>query len=144
MRKEVRTEIEINASPARVWAILTDFARFPDWNPFVTRVEGVPRAGANLRIEVRLPGSRPLKFKPLVIKAEAERELSWAGTMPLGAFRGEHFYRIEKISESKVRFIHGEHFSGWMVGIIWRLQGASIEAAYELMNAALKKEAEKK
>ncbi len=143
MKKEVQTEIEISASPARVWEILTDFARFPDWNPFVTRVEGGPRAGATLRIDVQLPGSRLLKFKPLVLKAEADRELRWVGALPLGAFRGEHFFQIEQAGDANVRFIHGELFSGWMVGVIWRLHGPAIEAGYRLMNEALKKEAEK-
>jgi hypothetical protein len=37
--KELHTEIEINASAERVWRVLTDFAAYPKWNPFVRRVE---------------------------------------------------------------------------------------------------------
>lgn len=142
MKKEIRTEIEIDAPPDRVWTVLTDFERFPDWNPFVTRVEGDPRVGETLKIEVQLPGSRRLNFTPIVLRAEPGRELTWVGTMPLGAFRGEHFHRIEAAGDSRIRFVHGEHFSGWMVGLVWRLYGPAIEAGYELMNKALKKEAE--
>jgi hypothetical protein len=40
---EIRTEIDIEASPPRVWRALTDFKTFPDWNPFVLAVEGEPR-----------------------------------------------------------------------------------------------------
>ncbi|MER3407514.1 MAG: SRPBCC domain-containing protein, partial [Nitrososphaera sp.] len=40
MAKEVRTEIEIAAGPQRVWQVITDFARYPEWNPFIRRVEG--------------------------------------------------------------------------------------------------------
>jgi hypothetical protein len=142
MDKEVRTEIEISASAERVWSILADFERFPDWNPFVIRVEGEPREGTKLAIYVQLPESRMLKFTPVVLKAEPNRELRWVGDLPLGTFRGEHFYIIESISDSKTKFIHGELFSGWMVGLIWRIHGEKIEKGYRLMNEALKKEAE--
>jgi hypothetical protein len=143
MKREVRTEIEIAAGAERVWGILSDFPAFPSWNPFVVRVEGRPEKGAVLKINVRLPDSRLLKFTPTVLVAEPNRELRWVGTVPLGAFRGEHFYIIEEIGDGRVRFVHGEHFSGWMVGLIWKLFGRSIERGYVLMNEAIKKEAEK-
>ncbi len=142
MNKEIRTEIEINAPAEKVWSILTDFARFPDWNPFVVRADGGPRVGETLRIDVQLPKSSMLKFTPVVLKADADRELRWVGKLPLGAFRGEHFYMIEPIDEGSVRFIHGELFSGWMVRIIWQIHGERIEKGYGLMNEALKRRAE--
>jgi hypothetical protein len=143
MNREVRTEIAIAAPAEKVWSVLTDFARFPDWNPFVTAVEGDPREGARLRIDVRLPGARKLKFTPEVMRATPLRELRWVGQLPLGAFRGEHFYLIEDGPDGQTRFVHGELFSGWLVRVIWLIHGERIEAGYRLMNEALKREAEK-
>jgi hypothetical protein len=143
MKKDIRTEIEINASAEKVWQILSDFEKFPVWNPFVIKVLGKPKVNEILQIEVQLPESRLLKFTPKVLVAEPNKELRWVGTMPLGMFRGEHFYQIEPISENKIRFVHGEHFSGWTVGLTWKLLGKSIEKGYKIMNEALKKEAEK-
>lgn len=143
MKKDIQTEIEINASAEKVWQILSDFENFPKWNPFVIKVLGTPKVDEILNIEVQLPESRLLKFTPKVLVAEPNRELRWVGNMSFGAFRGEHFYKIEPISENKIRFIHGEHFSGWMVRLIWVLVGKATEKGYYLMNEALKKEAEK-
>lgn len=143
MNKEIRTEIEIDAPASRVWEVLTDIDGFQRWNPFVTRVSGDLRVGNTLRIEVHIPGGSNMKFAPTVLAADPDRELRWVGSLPFGAFRGEHFYLIEPISEDRVRFVHGEHFSGWAVGLIWRIQGAKIEAGYRLMNEAIKTEAEK-
>jgi hypothetical protein len=142
MKKDIRTEIEINASPEKVWQILSDFEIFPAWNPFVIKVSGKPKVGEVLQIEVQLPESRLLKFTPTVLKADPNKELRWVGTMSLNAFCGEHFYQIEKLGDDKIRFIHGEHFSGWMVGLIWIMFGKKIEKGYGLMNVALKKQAE--
>ena len=35
MKKEIKTEILIKASPQIVWSILTDFENYPHWNPFI-------------------------------------------------------------------------------------------------------------
>ncbi len=144
MKKSIQTEIEINASAEKVWQILSDFENFQTWNPFVIKVLGKPKVDEILQIEVRLPESRLLKFTPKVLVAEPNKELSWAGNVPFGAFRGEHFYKIETISDNKIRFIHGEHFSGWLVRLIWAIDGKKIEKGYLIMNEALKLKAETK
>ncbi len=38
--KEIYTEIEIQASPERVWQALTDLERFSQWNPFIRSAKG--------------------------------------------------------------------------------------------------------
>ena len=66
--KQIATEIEINAPASRVWAILTDFARFADWNPFILRIEGQPHIGTRLKVTIRPPDWKPMTFRPLVLK----------------------------------------------------------------------------
>ena len=39
---ELFTMTEIEAPAERVWHILTDFARYPEWNPFIRCIEGEP------------------------------------------------------------------------------------------------------
>ncbi|HEU5282295.1 MAG TPA: SRPBCC family protein, partial [Burkholderiales bacterium] len=39
-RWQIATEAEIRASPAQVWAILADTARYPQWNPFIVALRG--------------------------------------------------------------------------------------------------------
>ena len=44
-KRQIETEIDINAPAAKVWAILTDFARMGLWNPFITSIAGKAAAG---------------------------------------------------------------------------------------------------
>ena len=48
-RNELRAEIEIDADPDSVWAVLMDFEAYPEWNPFITSIEGSQARGSQLR-----------------------------------------------------------------------------------------------
>lgn len=52
--KQIRTEIEINASAGHVWQILMDFRSFPEWNPFIRRIEGEANRGTRLNVYLQL------------------------------------------------------------------------------------------
>jgi len=73
--KELRSEIEIRASAEQVWQILTDFASFPQWNPFMRRASGEATPGAKLEVHIQPSGARGMTFKPTVLKAEPGHEL---------------------------------------------------------------------
>src|SRR5690625_6694464 len=75
----LHTEIEIDASAERVWAVLCDFSSYPQWNPFIKSVTGAPQQGARLQIVVQPSGGKAMRFKPLVLAAEKGRELRWLG-----------------------------------------------------------------
>jgi uncharacterized protein YndB with AHSA1/START domain len=77
--KELCTEIEIQASSERVWQILADLARFPQWNPFIRWANGQVKAGARLEVRIQPSGASGMTFKPTVLKAEPNRELRWLG-----------------------------------------------------------------
>ncbi len=142
--KEITTDIEINAAPSGVWRVLTDFERFPEWNPFITRAEGELRVGATLEIFVQIPESTGRRFRPRVLKVEPERELVWLGQLAVpGLFNGEHRFRIEP-HDGGSRFIHSERFTGLIVPLL----GAAgvlkkTERGYHLMNEALKHRVER-
>ena len=40
--KQLHTQIEIYVSDKRVWELLTDFASYPQWNPFIRHISGRP------------------------------------------------------------------------------------------------------
>ena len=44
-RRELRAELDIAAPRDRVWSVLTDFARMPDWSPELVRMTALRRGG---------------------------------------------------------------------------------------------------
>ena len=140
---ELQTSIEIDATPERVWEVLTDFPAYPGWNPFIRSVVGRAVPGAELRVRIEPPGGRGLSFKPTVLEAEPQRELRWLGHLFVPrVFDGEHSFQIEQIGEGRVRFVQAERFTGALV----RLFGRTLEPTrrgFEAMNEALKRRAER-
>jgi len=143
---EIRTFVDIDATPARVWSLLADFAGYDRWNPMLKRVRGQPRIGSTVRFAVAarpLPLAVPLTAE--VITVEPQRELAWLGPARPRALRrvvsGEHWFRLTATS-SGTHFEHGEVFRGAAMPARWDRLEAAMVPAYEAMNRALKREAE--
>ncbi|MEP7137194.1 MAG: SRPBCC domain-containing protein [Chloroflexota bacterium] len=141
--KELHTEIEIQASKERVWQLLTDFAAFPQWNPFIRRVEGEAKAGTKLEAYIHQSGASGMTFRPTVLTAEPYQELRWLGRLLVpGLFDGEHIFTIEVPSGNRVRFAQQEKFTGILVPLFARNLGTDTLHGFKEMNQALKARAE--
>lgn len=86
-----------------------------------------------------------MRFHPTVLVSDPERELRWKGKLLIpGLFEGEHFFKIEKKSDTRVVFDHGEVFSGLLMPFIRRSLDTETKRGFIAMNEALKKLAESK
>ena len=141
--KELFSEIEIQATDERVWQILTDFANFPQWNPFMRRAIGEAKTGAKLKVFIQPSGASGVTFRPTVLKVEPKRELRWLGHLLIpGLCDGEHILTIEPIAEDCVQFVQREIFTGILVPLFARGLDRDTRRGFEEMNRALKERAE--
>ncbi len=141
--KELRSEIEIEASAERVWQLLTDFVHFPQWNPFIRRASGNVKLGQRLEVNIQPSGANGMTFRPTVLKAEPNRELRWIGHLLIpGLFDGEHIFTIEPLGTNRVRFIQREVFTGLLVPLFAKGLDTHTQRGFGEMNQALKVQAE--
>lgn len=139
----IRTEIEIEAEAERVWSILVDFPSYPDWNPFIRSISGLANVGEQLRAFIQPQGGKGMTFSPAVLAAIPKRELRWRGHLLFpGIFDGEHYFQIEPIAPTRVRFIQGEDFSGILIPFTKSSLEGGTKAGFIAMNRALKSRAE--
>ena len=85
-----------------------------------------------------------MRFRPTVLVATPDQELRWRGSLLLpGLFSGEHFFLLRSEESNSTRVLHGERFSGLLVGPFVRrgLLDATREG-FHAMNIALKERAE--
>ena len=139
MARRLHTEIEIQAPPDRVWEVLTDFAAYPSWNPFIVHADGQPVPGGRLELRMRLPGRRPTTFRPEVLEATPARRLRWLGHLLVpGLFDGEHAFTIDPAGPGRVRLTQQEAFRGLLAPLLLAFIAKPTQEGFQQMNQALK------
>jgi hypothetical protein len=142
-RHQLQTRIEIGAAADRVWAILMDFAAYPDWNPFIHSLKGQPAVGQRLEAVLQPNGKQPMTFRPVVERCEPGREFRWRGHLLVpGLFDGEHRFAIEPLPGGRCLFHHDESFRGLLVPVLRGSLDRDTRSGFEAMNQALKQRAE--
>jgi hypothetical protein len=140
--KSIETNINIKATPEKIWNILMDFENYGTWNPFIQSIKGERSLGKQLEASIGL-GEKGMTFKPIVQVVEKNHEFEWLGSLLMkGIFDGRHSFVLEPISETETKLIHSERFSGVFSGIILKMIKEDTEKGFKAMNEALKKRAE--
>lgn len=106
----------IDAEPAAVWAVLTDGARYPEWDSGVDRVEGRIAPGEKIKLPVQVSPGRA--FPVTVVEFEPAHRMRFTGGMPLGLFRGNRTYTLAP-DDGRTRFTMREEYTGPMLPLIW-------------------------
>jgi len=140
--RAIRSGLTIAATPERVWAILTDFARYREWNPFIRAVEGTVEVGSRLRVTIQPPTFEERVHHPIVVAVVPSRELRWRRHSFVALLGyAEHEFRIEPAGQG-CRFRQHELFSGLAMRFVGQEVWMALRSGFEEMNAALKQRAE--
>jgi hypothetical protein len=139
MAKQLHADVEIEATPDRIWSVLTDFAAYHDWNPFIVQATGQPVPGTRLELQMRLSGRRPTTIRPEVLEADPARRLRWLGRLLLpGLFDGEHTFAIQPAGPGRTRLTQHEEFRGLLAPLVLKMIAKPTLASFHQMNQALR------
>lgn len=142
MSRTLERTIEINASPARVWGVLTDFSAYAEWNPFIREIRGDAVEGSQLDVHIAPKGRRSMRFMPRITSAVPQQELAWFGSLGVrGIFDGAHSFVLRDLGLGRTSLTQAETFSGALVPLF----GGGLEstaAGFDAMNTALKERCE--
>lgn len=136
---ELESRITIHSSPEEIWAVLTDFDTYPEWNPFIKKIQGVLREGSRLTISMEPPGSFGMNIKPVLLMVNPESELRWLGHFLFpGLLDGEHVFTIQAKGDDTCIFIQREYFSGLLLPLMEKMMMKSTGEGFIQMNEALR------
>lgn len=134
---------EIEATPDQVWRVLTDFAAYPQWNPFMTSDLGegdLGRRPGKGRPHAHPPARRRRRhdLRPEVLTVSPGRELRWLGKVAPGWIAdGEHRFLIERLGPHRVRLTQSERFTGVAVPFVQGRLRADTLPQFRAMNTAV-------
>jgi hypothetical protein len=130
----------IDASPADVWAALTDVHRWRDWESGVDRVEGRVALGERLTIYATMIRNRP--FTVTVTELRPLEAMRWRGGLPVGAVI-ERTYSLDAQTDGGTVLTVREDHTGPLAGLLGR-STPDLNPSFRQFCAGLKELAEQR
>lgn len=133
--------IDIAAPPRIVWSILTTWADYAAWNPFIAGIEGEAELGGRIFVRLKL-GRGTLRLRARVTRFEPESELAWRATLPIaGLFDRDHIFRIDE-RPGGCRLRQTQIFVGSLSPFFAATAGGVVRRGIARMNGSIKRRAE--
>lgn len=136
---EYHAAATIHASPEALWALLTNAAQYPEWNPTVVRVDGEIALGKKITVVATVSPER--SFPVTVSELVPNERMVWRGGMPLGLFRGVRTFTLSPGPNGTTAFAMHEVFSGPLLGLIQRSM-PNLQPSFDEFARSLKLRAE--
>lgn len=139
----VSTEQILPANLTDSWRVLTDFAAYPEWNPYLTAITGEFQVGEKVALTLLTERSpQPRRSHATLAKIEPQTAFAWRGQQfPIPGFsHTRHVFALERIDDTHTRLRHYEEFRGLGVALDSSGRKADIqnnERAFAQMNKAL-------
>ena len=138
-----RTTFRIDAPSEAVWAALTDFERYSEWNPSVPSITGEPEVGTTVSLTLAMPGRPSPKVKAQLTEVVPRRRLRWHGNVGADLlFAGDRDFVIEAADDGAVDLTHVEDVRGALFPVFRLVMGSAIQRHHDGFNTALKQRAE--
>ncbi len=115
----LRSDIVVEASPHRVWELLTDVTSYPEWNPLVPHMEGTLQRGEEVTLQLSPTGQPQRDLEVKVAKAVPGEELvlrTRVGWIPV--LVAEHRLFLEPTEDGGTHVMQRQDLKGPLVPFI--------------------------
>ncbi|MCW2600189.1 MAG: hypothetical protein JWM02_2018 [Frankiales bacterium] len=136
--------VDIDAPQHFVWSVLTDYARYPDWNPYTVRVEATLELGGRVELHLPDPNNPGQTFKTVewmsVIDPPHHLQYNTGTELP-----GIHAVRdqwVEDLGGGRSSYRTTDVFTGDIAKLVFDLQGEWVTQGFNATAHALKAHAE--
>jgi hypothetical protein len=137
---KTETIVEIDAAASRVWSVLADVTRWPEWTPTMNqvRLRGTDPLGPSSTATIRQPKLPPAVWK--VTAFEDGHRFAWTAKGLGFTTVGDHV--IEPLDEGRCRVTLIVETTGPLAGPFWRIAGDLTQRYVATEAASLKKRCE--
>ncbi|MGE3800416.1 MAG: SRPBCC family protein [Candidatus Kapaibacterium sp.] len=114
--KQYQATDTIEATPEKIWKVLTEASGYQEWDPYCERIEGKIALGEKIKAYTTLSPGRAFPVK--VSEFTPNRKMVWTGGMPLGLFKGVRTFSLTPQPNGSTTFRVEEVFTGPMLKLI--------------------------
>lgn len=132
----VEVSTTVAAPPERVWQIFLDIGEYPEWNPFIRRLEGSLDLGGRVDFDSEMGDDIRTRTKAEIVERSDDR-LTWLAHLGMrGMLDSRHSFSIRSTAEGS-EFIQHERMSGLLIPISRRTIVTNLPASFAALNEAL-------
>lgn len=142
--------VEVDAPAHVVWAVVTDFAAYPSWNPFTVRVDTGGEVGDEVLLHLPDPADAEKTFTTLehlrVKRAPTDDvpgllQYDTGDSIPgMLAVRDQV---VTSLGPERCSYTTTDAFSGDIAAVVYEMQAEWVKAGFDATALALKDRAEK-
>ena len=141
--RSIEASADIDAPIDHVWAILTDFESYSEWNPFTVAVDTCFEPGRPVIMDVALMPPKTMRQVEFINVIEAPRRIAWGYVMGHASILQANRYQLlEPLAGDRCRYRTVDYFSGSMVPLMMATMGKKVKAGFEGVARGLKARAE--
>lgn len=117
MARVIQNTVRIDAPPATVWAVLTNFDERSEWDPYYREARGELAHGARLTVRASLNDTnRLVTAHPRIVVLEPGERLVWTNRFVVpGLLDSRHEFRLTSPKADATELHQTERFSGLLV-----------------------------
>jgi hypothetical protein len=142
-KRLIESKVIINAPIQEVWAVLSNFDNYHQWNPFTPKIEVKNEIGTTVDLYVRLnpKSSKTMLQKETLLAWEEGKRLEW-GITNSWFVRTIRIQSLKAIDENTTEYYTSDAFEGPLTGLILFLYRDKIQIGFDDVCTGLKKAVE--
>jgi hypothetical protein len=139
---KIEHRIGVLTPAGAIWPMIADVNGWSAWNPLYPKAKGEVQFGAELELEVALPGEAPRTIKPKVVDWTPNEQIIWKLSMMGGLIRSTRYIEIETLDNGNCIFSNGEIFEGPAMRLIGKKTQRAIKAGFRAFGETVRDRAE--
>jgi uncharacterized protein YndB with AHSA1/START domain len=135
--------VEINAPPAKVWEVITDLKRYPEWNPFLRECSTTFKPGDPINMKVQLFAKPQPQTEIVKEYVEGKRFAYTMKPVPGGTLSSFRSHEVEALPNGRTRYRSYFYLKGWLMPVVRGLMGSRLQKGFAGMTQGIQERAEK-
>lgn len=141
----IEHDLAVDAPAERVWSVIVDLDRYPEWNPFVVACRSSLRVGEPIDMRVRVFPSFAQPQRETIFEHEPGRTLCYGvPANALGALASRRCHHVTALGPARSRYVSRFALSGWLAPVVRGLLGGRLRAGFTAMSTAIQARAQER
>jgi hypothetical protein len=137
--------VEVDAPASVTWEVVTDFASYPQWNPFTVRVDTSGEVGDEVLLHLPDPSKPGETFttREHIRVKDAPHHLQYDTGDSIPQMLAIRDQWVEDLGEGRSAYRTTDVFTGEIAQVVYDMQAEWVKAGFDATALALKDRAEK-